>query len=506
MKLEEELDVEVRRERTRVHSLAIRSTDLSRHLDIFLACAVAGVLGNRFFLVATGYPQVGNGTLHISHAIWGGLMMVVALVVAVAFVSPSVRGFVAVLGGLGFGWFVDELGKFITRRVNYFFRPTLALIYCVFVAMYLVFRSLANRRYRSDEALLNGIEALKWAAVGRLDEQSRLHALSLLEQTCDDEGLVPHVRELLQQVPTIDQPPPGRMTRFAYRLLGRYEGWTARRSFGLTIGIFFVALALLDIAQLGLLLLPSTRIHTFPQWATVVSSFVSLGFVIVGASLLPFSRLRAFRWFEASVLVSIFVTQVFLFADRQLAAVLDLMIAVLVWAALRSAIRLELLARGIHDSYRERRRATLAGDDASLADWDELPETLRTSNRDQAAHIADKLHVIGCGVVNYQGRTPPPFHFTDEEIEHLARLEHDRWATERIRQGWKPGLKRDAKAKTTPYLVPWEELSEPVRDLDRDAVREIPGQLARAGMAVVRLDPAASAGAATSGPGDAEGA
>lgn len=497
MKLEEELGVEVRRGRGRLHTLAIRSTDVSRHLDLFLAFAITGVLGNRFFLVATGYPQVGNGTLHISHAIWGGLMMVVALVAAVAFVSPTVRGFVAVLGGAGFGWFVDELGKFITRRVDYFFRPTLALIYCVFIAMYLVFRALANRRYRADEALMNAIEALKWAAVGRLDEPKRLHALSLLEQTCEEQGLVPHVRDLLQQAPTIDQPPPGRLTRLGYRVLGRYEDWTARRGFGLTIGIFFVVLALLDIVQLGLLLLPGTRIHTFPEWATVVSSFVSLGLVVVGASLLPFSRLRAFHWFEASVLVSIFVTQVFLFADRQLAAIVDLIIAALVWAGLRSAIRLELLARGIHDSYRERRRATLHGDDASLADWDELPETLRASNRDQAAHIADKLHLIGCGVVSYQGRTPPPFHFTPDEIERLARIEHDRWADERIHQGWKPGLQRDAKAKTTPYLVPWEKLSEPVRELDRDAVREIPSQLARAGLAVARLDAAASGSPAT---------
>jgi hypothetical protein len=485
VQLERELNAEVQKERVRIRSIAIRSSDLARQLDILLTCAVAGVLANRFFLVATGYPQVGNGTLHISHAIWGGLMMVTALVAAVAFIAPGVRRFVAVLGGLGFGWFVDELGKFITRKTNYFFRPTLALIYCLFIAMYLVFRTLERKRYRPDEALLNGIEALKWASVGALDESSRRHALHMLDETGSSDGLAPHVRELLHAVPTIAQPPPPRLTRLLYRMRGRYEGWTVRRGFVATLALLFLALAALDVGQVGILLVARSAIRTFPQWATVVSSLVSLTCAVVGVVLLRWARLAAYRWFEAGVLVSIFVTQVFLFADQQLAAVLDLFVALIVWIALRSAIRLELMARNVHESYRERRRATLGVDDPSLGEWDELPETLRASNRDQASHFADMLDAVGCGVIRQRGA--PPFAFTQAEVEHLAHLEHDRWVAERQRQGWRPGAERDPTTKTTPYLVGWEALSEPVRDLDRDAVREIPDRLAQAGFAIVRL-------------------
>jgi hypothetical protein len=35
---------------------ALRSAELSRRLDIFLVCAVASALGNRVFLIITGYP------------------------------------------------------------------------------------------------------------------------------------------------------------------------------------------------------------------------------------------------------------------------------------------------------------------------------------------------------------------------------------------------------------------------------------------------------------------
>jgi hypothetical protein len=339
--VEHEFSAEFLKERASMRTLAVRGADVSRNLDVFLACAVAGVLGNRFFLVLTGYPQLGNGTLHISHAIWGGLMMVTAIVVALSFIAPGTRAFVAVVGGAGFGWFVDELGKFITRDVNYFFRPTLALIYVVFISMYLVFRSLARRRFRADEALLNALEALKSAAIGRLDEPTRLEALALLDHTCTDEGLVPKVRDLLHHVATIPAPVPVRATRLAEGFRRAYERWADRRSFAYTVGAFFSLLAVFDVGQVLALKLTRSGIHTFPQWATVVSSLVSLVLVVIGAGLLPRARLAAFRWLEASVLVAIFVTQVFLFADQQLAGILDLGVALVVWLSLRQAIRLE---------------------------------------------------------------------------------------------------------------------------------------------------------------------
>jgi hypothetical protein len=337
----QELDEQVRKERRRVRSVAIRTTDVTRNLDLFLAFAVAGVLGNRFFLVVTGYPQLGNGTLHISHAIWGALMMATAIVVAVAFIAPAGRTVVAILGGAGFGWFVDELGKFITRDVNYFFRPTLALIYCVFIAMYLVFRSLERRGFRPEEGILNAFEALKAAALGRLDESERQRALGLLDATCHDHALTPKVRELLHHVATIPPPRPGWVTRTGRRLLRGYEAWTERRGFVVTVIAFFTVLALFDVAQVLSITLGRSGVHHFVQWATLVSSVVSLSFVIVGACLLPRNRLAAFRWFEASVLVAIFVTQVFLFANDQLGGVLDLAVTLAVWVGLRSVIGLE---------------------------------------------------------------------------------------------------------------------------------------------------------------------
>ena len=86
-----------------------------------------------------------------------------------AFLNPELKVVAAVLGGIGFGLFIDEVGKFVTKNVNYFYRPAIAIIYVCFVGLFGVIRWLGRRRFSADEALLIGIEALKQDAVGSAD-------------------------------------------------------------------------------------------------------------------------------------------------------------------------------------------------------------------------------------------------------------------------------------------------------------------------------------------------
>ena len=51
---------------------------------------------------------------------------------------------------------------------------------------------------------------------------------------------------------------------------------------------------------------------------------------------------------------------------------------------------------------------------------------------------------------------------------------------ERILSGWQSGPK-DTARKITPYLVDYAELSEEIKDYDRDAVRNLPKLIAMAG-------------------------
>lgn len=303
--------------------------------------AICSVLGNRTFLIITGYPQLGNGTLHISHAIWGALMMAIAVILAISYLDPNVRTVVAILGGAGFGWFIDELGKFITRDVNYFFEPTIALIYLTFIVMYLSFRSIQRRNYTADEAIANAFEAVKAAAVGRLAEPVRLDAIALLDRTGAEGPFATQLHEMLEHAPAVPQAPPGRAVRLAAAIERRYVQWTEQPSFPVVVDGAFVVLGIAEIVSVVSLALDGPGIHTFPEHLTLGTSIVSATCYAIGAWVVRDDRADAYRWFERGVLMSIFVTQVFVFAEEQLAGVLGLAFHLGVWIVLRSAMKVE---------------------------------------------------------------------------------------------------------------------------------------------------------------------
>lgn len=159
--------------------------------------------------------------------------------------------------------------------------------------------------------------------------------------------------------------------------------------------------------------------------------------------------------------------------------------------------RREVIARAIHEDYvrRQRQAGLTPAENPSMVGWEELPEDLKESNRDQADHIEAKLKTIGCGIQSLTDWTAASFETLPADVkqvfdlERLARMEHDRWASERRAKGWAyaPGTK-DVKKKTSPHLVPWEELSEEVKDLDRETVRGLPAFLAWAGFQICRKD------------------
>ena len=134
----------------------------------------------------------------------------------------------------------------------------------------------------------------------------------------------------------------------------------------------------------------------------------------------------------------------------------------------------ESIAKAIHEGYRRERMASPTLVDPALADWKDLHADYQASNRDQARHIIEKLRAIGC---TYLAAGPGPDEsvaFTPGEVETMARMEHGRWVVERLLAGWRPGEERDPEKKTNPHLVGWSQLTEDVREYDRQTVRKIP--------------------------------
>lgn len=149
----------------------------------------------------------------------------------------------------------------------------------------------------------------------------------------------------------------------------------------------------------------------------------------------------------------------------------------------------EVLARAIHERYLRLMRLEGQAIDANraLVDWEELPEPLRESNRRQAADISRKLRAIGCDLEPLTDWDAPLFAFGPEEVEVLARLEHESWLRERGTAGWGYAPEKDVARRESPYMVPYDELTEDIKGLDRDTVRAMPALLAEIDFAIVRM-------------------
>ena len=164
----------------------------------------------------------------------------------------------------------------------------------------------------------------------------------------------------------------------------------------------------------------------------------------------------------------------------------------------------ELIAREIHKEYVQQRKSDPKHDpkDPALRDWDELAKdelgrSLQRSNREQADHIAVKLHAAGLWfrrMIPGAPANPNISQRMQDMIEVLARSEHDRWVVEKRKAGWIAAADTSRASRNNRYrlhnaLVPWEQLPDDLKELDLGPVRNIPKYLAAAGYEITQVEP-----------------
>jgi hypothetical protein len=323
--------------------LLVRRYDAGDLLDIFLVSAVSALLLVRFLLRITGYPQLGGERLHIAHLLWGGLLMMSALIILLSTQSRLPIHFCAVVGGVGFGLFIDELGKMLTRDVNYFFRPTIALIYILFILLYIASRALGRRIEPTPEAsLINALELTKEAVIRDMDPTEKRLALACLERSDPSHPVVPVLWKMLNEVEVVPPLLPAPLAAARLRVRAWYNRFSQARFFSPLVLALATANAAAAVVQGFRALKPaaSRSLHV-DAWGQLVSSGLIFLLVVWGILSWPRSRLSAYRRFRRAALLSICVTQVFAFYRQQLGAIAGLAVSVLIWAALGYLIRQE---------------------------------------------------------------------------------------------------------------------------------------------------------------------
>lgn len=174
---------------------AIKRSRAENYLLISLTTLAASVIGTRLFLQFTGYPQLGNNILHIAHALWGGLILMISVLFPLIFANRWALGWSAALNGLGIGLFIDEVGKFITQNNDYFYPPAAPLIYAFFLLLVLCY--LFVQRFGKTDAraeLYCILSELRELADNNLDTEELQLILSRLQVSKTSQ--MPHISGL----------------------------------------------------------------------------------------------------------------------------------------------------------------------------------------------------------------------------------------------------------------------------------------------------------------------
>ncbi|SDO99190.1 hypothetical protein SAMN05660199_02947 [Klenkia soli] len=178
----------------------VRRLDADRYLFLLLLGFGGSIVVTRLYLELTGYPTVGGDTLHIAHAVWGGLLLVVGGVLPLVLANRSALPVAGLATGIGAGLFVDEIGKFITVDNDYFFAAAAPVAYAVFVLALWVYLRVRGRRDPSP--------------------RSELHAaLELLGDVVDRDLSAADRRELEQRLASAGRADAERLSRLAHDLL-----------------------------------------------------------------------------------------------------------------------------------------------------------------------------------------------------------------------------------------------------------------------------------------------
>jgi hypothetical protein len=316
----------------------IPNLDNHLYLETFFVSAVCGLLGVRFYLYVTGFPQVGGNGLHIAHMIWGGVLMVAAIVLLLTYFGRFIRRLAAILGGAGFGIFIDEVGKFLTSNNNYFFKPAAAIIYVAFLllftAIYFLLRQHSQARSSQMVLALQGVVE----AVAQEFDRPALHRIrEHLRQCAGDDAMTMAVESLVREMHARPEPKPGLLVRVSSRIDRLYESCLETSLFRRGIIVAFSAWAVAHLAIDAISLagpIHSRSIHgdiSLPasSIAVAVLTLISAGLIVAGDVTLLRSRLQSYGLFKYAMLVSIFLTTDFQFYRVQFFALIGLAQAVI---------------------------------------------------------------------------------------------------------------------------------------------------------------------------------
>jgi hypothetical protein len=335
---------------------AIRSFDIGRRQDLFLIAAVTTVIVIRLQLWITNYPSLSPGDLHIAHLLWGGVFMVAAIWMLASYVGRRLVAPAAILGGIGFGFFIDEVGKFVTADNDYFFQPTAAIIYVVFIALFLISKWTGARRMGNRERLANAAALASESFIDGMSPYERQMAIDLL-RPIRSRDQASELLDFIERTRPDGEEEPGRLERLVIWMQRTYEDWVQTRWFQVVMTGVVILAVLLTAAGIVVLIFFSSGSNSLappgyqadglgnlkvgnliPLISSAITSVIGIAGLI---PLLRGNRATAYRRFRLALQISIFITYPFIFAESSFSAVTGLLLTLAALGTVSAMLRQE---------------------------------------------------------------------------------------------------------------------------------------------------------------------
>ena len=315
----------------------IRDSEGAAHVELFLVATIVTITLTRLYLQLTGFPQIGGASgLHVAHVLFGGVFMLVAMVMFMLLLGRSARWLATLFAGVGFGLFIDEVGKFLTQDNNYFFKPAAAVMYLFLVLVYVVGAYLVRRRALSDQELVvNALRMMQEMAADNLDTYEASELRRML--TAADRGQ-PLRDPLIRVVDEVTREPlaVGRINRL-YVTVRRGAIGVARSSFLQRLGVvLFQVVIVLSVFAPSQQLVDEPSVFawvwTGAAWLVLVQGVVASVFYYRG------EHIRALQIFALALTLELLVVQFFELLDDPWLGVLRVLLNVLLLGVCHSML------------------------------------------------------------------------------------------------------------------------------------------------------------------------
>lgn len=337
----------------------------------FSIWAIVSLFATRLFLEIFNNPVIGRGNWHIAHVLFGGLFMLIGIIIFIIFYGKKSIRYASIFAGIGWGMFIDELGKYITSDNNYWFRPAIIFIYISFVFLFILYRLLEKKTRQSRSSLWH--ELLEDCQEIFNNDLEKNEKKELLQKIKKYERLIPSPAEkkilsdlkqlVISIIPIQNKRIFDPAKIIASSLHFSYNRFFKKKlifyglivySFWYTVDKLYDMLRLLFDTNKIILIEEYYRHYDFFSKADVYMISIKFIIEVFVAGLFTFGlyfwlrkkTVKGIQFFQLGLLVNIFIGSILKFYFEQFSGVLTLILALILWSWL--------------DSYRRERTISLS--------------------------------------------------------------------------------------------------------------------------------------------------